>query len=281
MSREHLLLHTGEDTIHDPKTEKNDLTPKEKRKNFWFYHKWHILIILVVLVFAVLLSKDFFTRVNPDYEIGLLTQTSYPEDAVNQLQDALAKKGQDLNNDGQVIVRVNQYVIVPGGGEELSSDGQVVSAPPAASSAASGEESLETSSQYVDANMQMASFVKFSVDLQDDQSMIFLVAEDSLDYFQNGYHLFAKSDYSSPDMESTDNADIGIPWNDLPYLEGLKLTVQSWDDNYNDIEVDVTEPFQELRVCIRDLEQLNHKDDQGKIDYYNANKELLESLKTK
>ena len=60
MSREHLLLHTGEDTIHDPKIEKKNLSPKDKRKNFWFYHKWHIVIVLVVLVFAALLSKDFF-----------------------------------------------------------------------------------------------------------------------------------------------------------------------------------------------------------------------------
>lgn len=281
MSREHLLLHTGEDTIHDPKTEKNDLSPKDKGKNFWFYHKWHILIILIVLVFAAFLSKDFFNRVNPDYEIGLLTQTSYPEDAVNQLQEALAAKGKDLNHDGKVIVRVNQYVIVPGGGEELTSDGQVVSAPAVESSSVSGEESLETSSQYVDPNMQMASFVKFSVDLKDDQSILFLVAEDSMDYYQNSYHLFAKSDYSSPDMESSDTSDIGVPWREFPYLDSLKLTVQSWDNDYNDIELDVTDAFRELRVCIRDFEQLNHKDDQGKIDYYNASKELLESLKTK
>ena len=39
--------------------------------------------------------------------------------------------------------------------------------------------------------------------------------------------------------------------------------------------------FRELRVCIRDFEQLSHKDDQATIDYYNDSKELLESLKTK
>ena len=64
-------------------------------------------------------------------------------------------------------------------------------------------------------------------------------------------------------------------------MDGLKLTVQSWDDNYNDIEVDVTDSFRELRVCIRDFEQLSHTDDQATIDYYNDSKELLESLKTK
>lgn len=174
MSREHLLLHTGEDTIHDPKIEKKNLSPKDKRKNFWFYHKWHIVIVLVVLVFAAFLSKDFFNRVNPDYEIGLLTKTSFPEDAVNQLQEALAEKAVDRNNDGQVIVRVNQYVIVPGSGEELTSDGQAASAPAEGSaSASSSMEGQEASSQYVDANMQMASMVKFSVDTQDDQSIIF------------------------------------------------------------------------------------------------------------
>lgn len=74
------------------------------------------------------------------------------------------------------------------------------------------------------------------------KASFFWSAEDSIDYFQNSYHLFAKSDYSSPDMESSDTGDIGIPWEELPYLDGLKLTVQSWDDNYNDIEVDVTVP---------------------------------------
>lgn len=279
MSREHLLLHTGEDTIHDPNVEKKDLSPKDKRKNFWFYHKWHIVIVLVVLIFAALLAKDFFSRVDPDYEIGLLAQDSYPEEALNQLQDALAQKGKDLNNDGQVIVRVNQYVIIPSDVEGSASDSQAVSSAAEASSTVSVGEGLATSSQYVDPNMQMASVVKFSVDTQEDQSIIFLVAEDSIDYYQNTYHLFAKSDYSSPDMESSDTSDIGIPWEEFPYLADLKLSAQSWDEEY--VEVDVTDSFQDLRVCIRDFEQLSHKDDQATVDYYNASKELLESLKTK
>ena len=57
MAREHLLLEGSEDTIH--LTEEKPLSKKEKRQNWWYYHKIHLLIGLV----AVLIGGYFVYNV--------------------------------------------------------------------------------------------------------------------------------------------------------------------------------------------------------------------------
>ena len=45
MARERYLLNAGEDTIHD--NEIKLVTAKDKRKNWWYYHKRHLLVGII------------------------------------------------------------------------------------------------------------------------------------------------------------------------------------------------------------------------------------------
>lgn len=277
MPRQHLLLHSGEDTIHGPQREKKDMTPKDKGRNFWFYHKWHLLIGLGLVLLIAFFVRDFFNREDPDYEIGLLVKKGYLEDSILMLESYLEEKGTDLNNDGQVAVRINQYVVATDIADEYSIS---LSQQPEGNASESEEDILSAVSSYVDPYTQMASFVRFSGDLQNDTCMIYFVGEDCIDYFQGTYHLFASSDYSNPDMEATDATGVGSQWEEYAYLEGLTLLVETFSGEGDDMFLDVTERFRELRVCIRDFDQLTNKGDQGIVDYYYANRDFLESWKT-
>ena len=82
--------------------EKKELTPEEKRRNWWDYHKWHVLIAVVCLVFAVDLVSDVVhnARNKPDYKIAYVGSTDLPEDTARALETALAALGEDLNGNG-------------------------------------------------------------------------------------------------------------------------------------------------------------------------------------
>lgn len=94
--------------------EKRELTPKEKWKNWWDYHKWHVVIAIVAVLFLASFVSDYMeARMDqPDYQIAYVCSDSYlSEDAVAALENALAEMGEDLNGDGQVLIRVNQYPV--------------------------------------------------------------------------------------------------------------------------------------------------------------------------
>ena len=50
MPREHLFLDGEEDTIHA--NEIVPKTPKEKRANWWFYHKVHVIVGVLLVALA-------------------------------------------------------------------------------------------------------------------------------------------------------------------------------------------------------------------------------------
>lgn len=96
---------------NEKSAEKRELTPAERRKNLWDYHKWHVVIIVVLLlcmawtIWSTLQSDS--TRA--DYEIAYIASRRLPDEAVVALERALAEYGVDLTGDGQVRVQVNQY----------------------------------------------------------------------------------------------------------------------------------------------------------------------------
>ena len=51
MARERYLHNAGEDTIHA--NEIKLVTAKDKRKNWWYYHKFHLLIGIIAVALVV------------------------------------------------------------------------------------------------------------------------------------------------------------------------------------------------------------------------------------
>ena len=189
MARERYLLHAGEEEINRPGAEKKADTKKLKWDNFWYYHKLHVIIGLFVVVLGGFLIHDLTTKVNPDYQIAMITQQSCPEETTDALQDEIAKYGKDLNSDGKVVVQISNYVIAD-----------------------------TTSSGTVDMNMQAAGQTRLIADLSTGQSMIFITDDDSFQNQQKQSQLFAYLDGSTPKADATDFAKMRIALNDCKKL---------------------------------------------------------------
>ena len=109
MPREQFFLDEQEDTIHNNQIELK--TAKDKRANWWYYHKFHVLGAIVVIALIATLVYSFVSKVSPDYTIGLITQQDYSSDVVEKLEQELKAYADDRNGDGQVVVQVNSYAV--------------------------------------------------------------------------------------------------------------------------------------------------------------------------
>ena len=91
--------------------EKRKLTPAEKRRNWWDYHKWHVVIAvgLMLCMAWTIWSTVQSDRTRADYEIAYIASRRLPDETVEALERALAEYGVDLTGDGRVRVQVNQY----------------------------------------------------------------------------------------------------------------------------------------------------------------------------
>ena len=86
------------------------VTGKDKRKNWWYYHKVHLLVGIIVVGLVGSFIYSMVTKVNPDYTIGLLTSYSMPSNGLDQLEKCITPYADDRNGDGQVVVTVVNYV---------------------------------------------------------------------------------------------------------------------------------------------------------------------------
>lgn len=91
--------------------EKIELTAAQKRRNWWDYHKFWVLLGAVALIGSALLIRDIFFRPEPDYQVGYICKTAPPEEVLNNLQARLEELGEDVNGDGRVMVELFTYIM--------------------------------------------------------------------------------------------------------------------------------------------------------------------------
>ena len=95
---------------HTPEPPK-EYTKKEKAQNWWHYHKFIVLGVVVAILVVAWFIKDTVFQTRPDVQIGYIGQYDLPADTVTALQDALTPYCTDLNGDGKVVVQVNSYTV--------------------------------------------------------------------------------------------------------------------------------------------------------------------------
>ena len=100
-------------TIPQPAEPSKPLTAQEQKKrsrtNWWYYH-WGIVAVVAVLAVSVIyVAHGLLTTVDPDCTVAVVTAEALPDEAVQNLQSALEAYADDANNDGAVIVQVNNY----------------------------------------------------------------------------------------------------------------------------------------------------------------------------
>ena len=186
------LKQKYKDVKPDPKKE---LTPEEKRKNWWDYHKWHVVGGIVAALFAANLIWDMMGRgePKPDYQVGYVGSMNLPGETITAVESALAAYGEDLNGDGQVLVQVREYI--------SSSDG--------------------------DPSAMAAITVQLIADVSEQESFIFLMEDPAS--FQAYYHALSYRDGSLPPEGDNSVDGVAVRWADCPALAGLDLGDYSCD----------------------------------------------------
>lgn len=169
------------------------LTPKQRRQNWWYYNKWYVLLGAAAVCIVGNLIWNAVTQVHPDYQIAYVAAVPLSEEQEADWESRLAERGTDCNGDGEVVVQLNQYLTLRNGG---------------------------------DAMYNYASNVKLMADLDACESYFFLlddpegfqVSYDILepDWFplENGLYLARRSFWENRIPECLDDCE--ILWNQLP-----------------------------------------------------------------
>lgn len=173
----------------------HELTGAEKRKNWWHYHKWHVVAAVVLVLIATDLVWGFLGRgePKPDYQIAYVGSSSLPDDTAAAVETAFASLGDDLNGDGQVLVRLNQYA----------------------------------SSADADPSAVAAAKVQLMADVMEQESFFFLL-EDPED-FQRNYHSLSRLDGTLPDQDDYSVEGSVLEWDQCPVLAGMDLGDYTYD----------------------------------------------------
>lgn len=173
--------------------EKIPLTKQEKWKNWWHYHKWHVVIgIAGALILADMVCYALGVgRVMPDYQIAYVGSSPLPEDTAAAVEAAFASLGEDLNGDGRTAAQLVQYV------------------PYAANGGADAAE------------YAAASEVKLVGDLDACESYFFLLEDPEA--FQKTYHSLCRLDGSLPEHDDDSVDGVCLAWGSCPALAGQEL----------------------------------------------------------
>ena len=105
MARERYLLDDTEDTIHE-----NEIKPQtaaDKRKNWWDYHKVHVLLVALAIAVVGYFIYSVTSKTEPDYTITVMTQYTVPSDLQTDIQELFEKYADDRNGDGKTYVAMN------------------------------------------------------------------------------------------------------------------------------------------------------------------------------
>jgi len=168
--------------------EKRELTKEEKRKNWWDYHKNHVLIGVLAVALVAWFVYDTWIDVppKPDFQIAYLGSESLPQDAVDALESALEAKIEDINGDGQIVVQVNQYLV---------------------------------DADEKDYATIMASQTRLTADFQECASFVFLM--ENPEDMQKRYEFMAYPDGREPAEDEMLSPELWLQWESCPALTGM------------------------------------------------------------
>lgn len=87
-----------------------ELTKQQRRRNWWDYHLWHVVIAAVLVLIAASLVWNAVTQVHPDYQIAYVGTVFLSQEEESSWKERLSELGGDCNGDGKTVVQMNQYI---------------------------------------------------------------------------------------------------------------------------------------------------------------------------
>lgn len=172
--------------------EKIQLTAAEKRRNWWYYHKYYVVAGIVLLSIVGSIVWNALHQVKPDYQIAYVGTNALPDDTASAIEAGFAALGEDLNGDGQVVVRLMQYA---------SSDGD-------------------------DPQTALAAEVKLMADFTECESYFFLLEDP--EGFQQNYGSLRRLDGSLAESGEALGEGAYVSWAQCPVLTQMELGEYSY-----------------------------------------------------
>ncbi len=165
---------------------------KKAIKNWWYYYKWYVIcgIILLGIACNLIINALGLWKKKPDIQIAYIGKTALPQDTISALEQAFTSIAGDYNQDGKIIVKVNQYI--------------------------DGIQNSDVETAYY----EYASEISLIGDISDCESYFFLM--DDPDNFQREFQLLAARDGSCPDTMDYAAGKV-IAWSDCTTLAEMEL----------------------------------------------------------
>ena len=160
-----------------------ELTPAEKRRNWWHYYKWHVLVAAILLGIVCDIGWNLLSSKAPDCQVAYVGANLLPEDTVAALEASLSGLCGDLNGDGKEQVQLVQYVT---SGDSAYSSG-----------------------------------VLLTSDILECESYLFLLEDPA--WFQESFHSLRRLDGSLPEQEDRKAEGTWVLWEQCPVLANLDL----------------------------------------------------------
>ena len=170
-----------------------DMTPRQRRDNWWRYHWLHVLIVVLAFITAAGIVWERITRERCDCSVALVTRYAAAAEEIASIQAALEQVCPDVNGDGEVHVAVNAIQIDY-------------------TSTAMDDAAIQVMTTNVD---------KLNSDFYTRQSGIFLL--DDPQNFQAAHGALAWLDGSTPPEDALNWEAMTIPWTDWEGSAGVEL----------------------------------------------------------
>lgn len=174
---------------------RRDLTPRQRVAYWWQYHWYFVLAGLAAGLLAVYFASSWGSAAQEDYSVAWVGSYYLDEGTRQALEKALAAYGEDVNGDGQVVVRVHQIAL------DLRAIAQRGS----------------TSGQ-----QEYADLLALDADLNCGQSTLFLLEDPEAFQSYSGALLYL--DGTEPREGAADWENMALSWEDkvAPQPEGVK-----------------------------------------------------------
>ncbi len=109
MSEKNYRSKAEVEAFYEVEPESNEAAPlsfKERLANFWYYYKWHTIIITFVVAMLAFGFVQCVAKEKPDYTVITAFDKYLPLEVTGAIEGELEKHAEDLNGDGKVIVHI-------------------------------------------------------------------------------------------------------------------------------------------------------------------------------
>lgn len=173
---------------------RRDLTPRQRLEHWWHYHWYFVLLVLAAAGLGIYFASAWGSAVPEDYSVAWVGPCYLDEEVQTALTAALAAYGEDVNGDGQVVVRIRQLALDLRSIAQRGTNGQ----------------------------QEYADLLALDADLNCGQSTLFLLADPEAFQAYSGALLYL--DGTEPRAGAADWENMAASWEDAvgPLPEGIR-----------------------------------------------------------